>query len=320
MAAAPDGLKRRLGEGILAFPATCFAADGALDPGAFEEHVSYLAERRPAALVPAGGAGELFSLGVAEHESILRASVARAARVPVIPGVGNGLAIALAMARAAERAGADAILLFPPYLVAAEQEGLYEYARRICRAVGIGVIVYSRDNGVMAPDTALRLADACPNFIGLKDGTGDFDALQTLRVAAGDRLVLINGTPTAEMIAAQCFAIGIRSYSSAVFSFLPDLAQRFFQAVRDEDGATAELLMREFYLPLIAIRRRRRGYAVSIMKAGLRAVGRPAGPVRPPLVELTPEEQAEIEALVAGADALLAEPGPARPARVGAKG
>jgi 5-dehydro-4-deoxyglucarate dehydratase len=59
--------------------------------------------------------------------------------------------------------------------------------------------------------------------------------------------------------------------------------------------------MREFYEPLVAIRRRRPGYAVSIIKAGLRAVGKSAGPVRPPLVDLDAAEQAELAGLIANA-------------------
>jgi 5-dehydro-4-deoxyglucarate dehydratase len=105
--------------------------------------------------------------------------------------------------------------------------------------------------------------------------------------------------PTAEILARQCFAIGIRAYSSAVFAFLPALARRFFVAVRDGDDDAADDLMNRFYLPLVKLRARRRGYAVSIIKAGLRAVGKPAGPVRPPLVDLTAGEEEELRRLIA---------------------
>ena len=178
------------------------------------------------------------------------------------------------------------VLLFPPYLVAAEQAGLAAHLEAVCRAVDIPVIVYSRNNGVLAPDTALAVAERCPNFIGLKDGTGDFEALVSLRARAGDRLALVNGVPTAEIIAPQCFAAGVRSYTSAVFSFLPEFALGYFAAVRDGRQSEVDRLLAEFYVPLTAIRNRRRGYAVSIVKAGLRLVGRPAGPLRPPLIDL----------------------------------
>jgi PAS domain-containing protein len=115
---------------------------------------------------------------------------------------------------------------------------------------------------------------------------------------AGDRLAIINGVPTAEIIASQCFAAGIRSYSSAVFSFLPEFALGYYRAVRDADQAEVDRLLNAFYVPLTAIRARRRGYAVSIMKAGLSLVGKSVGPVRPPLVELTAGDLDELGALI----------------------
>jgi 5-dehydro-4-deoxyglucarate dehydratase len=292
---AREVLKRRISEGILAFPATPFDERGALVE---------LARHRPCAIVAAGGAGELFSLSLAEHEVLIRSAVAATPEIPVVAGVGFGVAIACDMARSAEESGAAAVLLFPPYLVGSEQEGLAAYVEAVCRSTSLAVIVYSRGNGVLAPSTALRLAETCPNLIALKDGTGDFEALTILKQQAGDRLVLINGVPTAEMIVPQCFAIGIRSYTSAVFTFLPGLATRYFQAVRDNDRDTFERILRDFYVPLSAIRSRKKGYAVSIMKAGLRIVGRSAGRVRPPLVDLSAGEEAELAALI---ERILAE-------------
>lgn len=304
---APDALRTRLAEGVLAFPATPFTASLALDEAVLARHVADLAAARPLALVPAGGAGELFSLSTAEHATVVAATVKGAGKIPVIAGVGGGIATAVEMARAAERAGAAGILLLPPYLITPDQEGLRAFAEQVCRAVGIGVIVYSRDNGIFQPATVKRLADANANLIGLKDGTGDFETLQTLKRDFSGRLALINGVPTAEMTARQCFAIGIQAYSSAVFSFLPDLAMAFFSAVRDGNDAAAERLMNSFYLPLVQLRRRRAGYAVSIIKAGLRVVGKPAGPVRPPLVDMTAQEEEELTQLVMKASDLVSK-------------
>ena len=75
--------------------------------------------------------------------------------------------------------------------------------------------------------------------------------------------------PTAEIIARQCFAAGVKSYTSAVFTFLAPIALRYYQAVRDGDLAMLGRLLDDFYVPLAALRRRRRGYAVAIVKAGL---------------------------------------------------
>lgn len=298
-------LRQRIAKGVLAFPATTFDAADAFDASAFEAHVASLIAHRPAALCPAGGAGELFSLSLEEQAAICRIAVVTSDGVPVIAGIGQGIAIAKIMARTAEDAGADAVLLFPPYLIAGEQDGLCDYAVGVCRSVGIGVILYSRNNGVVSADTALRIADACPNFIALKDGTGDFESLVTLARRAGDRLTLINGVPTAEIIASQCFALGIHSYTSAVFTFLPEFALSYFRAVCNGDRATVERLLTEFYVPLTAIRNRRRGYAVSLVKAGLDIVGRSAGRVRAPLVELSADDRRDLSRLIDRAGELL---------------
>lgn len=306
-------MKRRISEGIIAFPATPFRDDdGSIDEACFAAHIDCLTAARPSAIVAAGGAGEIFSLSPAEYETLLRIATAHAGATPVIAGAGYGLPVAVAMARAAERAGAAAVLLFPPYLITPDQEGLAAYVEAVCRSVSIGVIVYSRDNGILAPDTVLGLADRCDNLVALKDGTGDFEALVSLKHRAGDRLVLINGVPTAETIASQCFAIGVRSYTSAIFSFLPALASHFYEAVSGGDSVAVDRVLERFVVPLVAIRRRRRGYAVSIVKAGLELVGKPMGRVRPPLIDLSPADRADLAVLIERARALvddLAMPG-----------
>jgi 5-dehydro-4-deoxyglucarate dehydratase len=106
----------------------------------------------------------------------------------------------------------------------------------------------------------------------------------------GDRLDYIGGMPTAEVFASANDGIGVSTYSSAIFNFVPEFATRFYSAVRARDGAFTNAALRSFFARYLAIRNRRRGYAVSIVEAGLRMVGRPAGPVRAPLIDLTAEE------------------------------
>ena len=116
----------------------------------------------------------------------------------------------------------------------------------------------------------------------------------------GDRLTYIGGLPTAETFALPYLEMGVTTYSSAIFNFLPKFALEFYAAVRRRDHATVFTGLREFVLPYIQIRNRRKGYAVSIVKAGMNAVGRPAGPVRSPLTDLTEAELAELTRLIAG--------------------
>ena len=285
----------------MAFPATPFRADLSLDQPRLEEHIALLASYKPTALVAAGGAGEIFSLSLAEHELVVRAAVANAAGVPVIGGAAYGTPLAREMAQAVERAGGDAVLLLPPYLVNSEQEGLFRHIKTVAESVSIAVIPYSRDNAILAPQTMVRLAESCPNIIALKDGTGNIETIAALKRLAGDRLTIVNGAPTAEVFAPQFKSLGVLSYSSAVFTFLPTLARTFFGALRNDDIALSERLLQDFYRPLVELRRRKHGYSVSIVKAGLRVCGHPAGPVRPPLTDLEDDEERVLSDLVARA-------------------
>jgi 5-dehydro-4-deoxyglucarate dehydratase len=298
---APDEIKSRIAEGIMAFPATPFADDGALDRPGLESHVAFLAQFRPTALVAAGGAGEIFSLSLPEHEEVVRTTVRFSQGVPVIGGAAYGTAMACDMARAVESAGADAVLLLPPYLIRSEQEGLLRHIRTVSASVSIAVIPYSRDNAVISPDTMAILADECANIVALKDGTGDTAAVAELKRRVGARLAIVNGAPTAEVYALPFQAVGVQSYSSAVFTFYPALASRFFEALRGRDASSVNAMLAEFYFPLVKLRDRKRGYSVSIVKAGLRARGMSAGPVRAPLVDLDAEEQEKLAALIDGA-------------------
>jgi 5-dehydro-4-deoxyglucarate dehydratase len=218
--------------------------------------------------------------------------------VPVIAGAGYGTAIATDLAKRAERAGADAILLLPPYLLNASQAGLMAHVEAVCRATGIGVIVYNRDNAILEADTVARLCERCPNLVGLKDGVGDIELMVRTRNLLGDRLVYLGGLPTAETFARPYLAMGVATYSSALLNFFPNFARGFYRAVRAEDVGAIEAALRDLVLPYTAIRNRGRGYAVSIVKAGVRIAGRPAGPVRPPLTELDAKSHADLQALM----------------------
>ena len=220
------------------------------------------------------------------------------------PPMGRLLATANDMGRAAEKGGAAGLLLLPPYLVNAEQEGLAHYVEAVCRGVGLPVIAYSRDNGVLRVPTLLRLADSCTNLVCVKDGTGDLYLVLETRRRLDWRLVVINGAPTAEMLAAQSFAIGVTAYSSAVFAFAPAIAKGFYDAVAAGDRARQDDFLKTFYFPYSVLRRRRAGNAVSIVKAGLKATGQAAGPVRPPLLDLPDADCAELERLVEAGIAL----------------
>lgn len=297
---APQELAQRIGAGLLSFPVTPFTSTLAFDEKRYRDNLAWLSGYDVAGLFAAGGTGEFFSLSPAEVENVVRAAADEVrGRLPVLAGAGYGTAIAMEMAQAAERAGADGILLLPPYLVFSEQNGLAAHVEAVCKATRLGVIVYNRDNAIVNEDTLARLCEKCPNLVGYKDGIGDIELMQRIRLRMGDRLVYVGGLPTAETFALPYLDMGVTTYSSAVFNFVPEFATGFYAAVRARDHARIDAGLREFILPLVAIRNRRKGYAVSMIKAGMKVIGRDSGPVRPPLTDLTPDEIDQVAALVA---------------------
>jgi 5-dehydro-4-deoxyglucarate dehydratase len=293
-------LRTKIGSGLLSFPVTDFTADGAFDAESYAARLQWLSSYESAGLFAAGGTGEFFSIGYDEYDEVIRTAVENSSKdVPVLAGVGYGTRMAIDLAKRAEKAGAAGILVLPHYLMVAEEAGVVAHMKAICQSVGIGVIYYARDNTRLSPAALEQLAEACPNFIGYKDGIGDLQLMQRIAYRLGDRVVHIGGLPTAEVFAQPYLEMGVTTYSSAVFNFVPEMALRFYKAVRQRDQQTIDGLMKSFYLPLIELRDRKKGYAVSMIKAGAALVGKPAGPVRTPLTELDAAERETLRGLIA---------------------
>src|SRR5258708_31010297 len=286
---SPQEFAKKIGAGVLSFPVTHFTEDFSFDEAPYREHLDWHLKYKPAGLVAAGGTGEFFSLTLQEFSAVVSAAVQQTNHsVPVVAGCGYGTAIAKQFAQAAEAAGADGLLLLPPYLLNAEPAGIVAHVDAVCASTRLGVIFYNRDNAIISEVTLERLCARCPNLVGFKDGYGDIELMTRIYARMGDRLTYIGGLPTAETFALPYLEMGVTTYSSAVFHFLPQVAQEFYAAVRRSDHAVVYKELRDFVLPYIDIRNRRKGYAVSIVKAGMRAIGRPAAPASaPPLRSVT---------------------------------
>jgi 5-dehydro-4-deoxyglucarate dehydratase len=295
----PQELKQIISEGLLSFPLTDFDEQGDFRADTYAARLEWLAPFGASALFAAGGTGEFFSLAPEEYSRVIHTAVETSrGKVPILAGAGGATRVAIGYAQEAERLGANGVLLMPHYLTEASQEGIAAHVEQVCKSVQIGVIFYNRANSRLNADTLERLAAKCPNLIGFKDGVGEIESMVTIRRRLGDRFSYLGGLPTAEVYAAAYKALGVPVYSSAVFNFIPKTAMQFYHAVTEDDHATIGRLLDEFFLPYLAIRNRRAGYAVSIVKAGAKLVGRSAGPVRTPLTDLTEEETAQLAVLI----------------------
>jgi 5-dehydro-4-deoxyglucarate dehydratase len=294
---------------VLFFPVTAFDDAGRVDAELVERHVADRVAHEPGAVFAACGTGEYHALSAGEFSVVVQAAVrATAGRVPVVAGVGGPLGHALACAREAERLGADGLLVMPPYLVQGPQAGLVAYVEAIAAATELPLIVYHRGAAQFTPASMACVLEL-PQVVGIKDGAGDLAVAQRFVRAAeasGRDILFFNGLLTAELSQAAYTAIGVPMYSSAAFAMAPDIAVAFFTAHRAGDVETQARLIDGFYAPLVDLRDETPGFAVSLIKAGVRLEGLPVGSVRAPLVDPTPEQTRRLEVILAAGRELLA--------------
>jgi 5-dehydro-4-deoxyglucarate dehydratase len=290
-----ERLRDGMASGVLSFPLTSFTEEGDLDPDSYRAYLTAQLATAPGAVFPACGTGEFSALDEDEYRAVVSATVEIAdGRLPVVAGVGYGWAQAVRFARIAEEAGADALLVLPHYLVEAPEAGLVEQLRRIATGTRLPLIAYQRGPVTFTPE-GLRAIAAIPGVIGLKDGHSDLDRLQRLTLAAPDGFLFFNGAATAEIQARAYATVGVPAYSSAVHAFAPEIADACFAALRAGDDGTVNKLLRDFYVPLVELRDRVPGYAVSLVKAAARLRGLPVGPVRAPLTDPGPADLADLD-------------------------
>src|SRR3989440_6500778 len=283
----PTELRSML-SGVIAFPITPFNNDLSLDVEGLQENLAKLLAHPICAVVAAGGTGEMYSLTPAEHLEVIQTTVAATqGRVRVIAGVGFNQQLATETARAAVDAGADGILAFPPYYPNADNEGMFAYYRAIGDATRLGLFIYSRDWANFTPAMVERLT-SIPNLIAWKEGQGDIRRYQAIINRVGDRLHWIGGAGD-DMVPAY-YSMGIRTYTSSIANVAPRLSLRLHELASAGYSDELTKLMNELVIPLYALRARRKGYEVSVMKAMMDRIGLVGGPVRPPLVDLRPED------------------------------
>ena len=240
---------------------------------------------------------EMYSLMPSEHLAVVRAIVDEVhGKIPVIAGTGFNRQMAIELAQQSAEAGADGILALPPYYPNADEEGLAEYYAAIGAATALGLFVYSRDWVKPSPEWVEKLAYRIPTLIAWKDGQGDVACYQQIMDRVGNRLYWIGGAGDAWVPA--YYKIGIRTYTSSIATVAPKLSLRLDELASAGVSPALTELMNEYVNPLYAIRARRKGYEVSVMKEMMNLIGLAAGPVRPPLPNLRSEEVEELKVLL----------------------
>jgi 5-dehydro-4-deoxyglucarate dehydratase len=233
----PDEFRKL--RGVIAFPVTPFHADFSLDIPGLRRNIQELCRHRLAAIVAAGGTGELYSLKPSEHLEVVKTVVEETSgRIPIIAGTGFNQPLAIELARQAERAGADGILALPPYYPNADETGLAEYYAAVGAATSLGLFVYSRDWVNPSPAWVEQLASRVPTLVGWKDGQGDIRRCQQIMNRVKDRLHWIGGA--GDDCVPGYYSIGIRTYTSSIATIAPKLSLQLDEVA--SAGDTAQLM------------------------------------------------------------------------------
>ncbi|MGD6846915.1 5-dehydro-4-deoxyglucarate dehydratase [Rossellomorea aquimaris] len=292
--------KRKAPTGILGFPTAPYNENGDIDERALAKNIEFLIKGGLSSIFIACGSGEFHALNKAEYQSMVEVAVSVVnGRVPVYSGVGGSIADSVDLVRLSENLGVDGYLILPPYLIEGEQEGLYNYYKTIIQKSSLPAILYQRDNAVLQLATLKRLIEELPQIVGVKDGYGNMELNLELTQTLGDKVEWLNGMPFAEITMPAYHSIGFNSYSSAMSNYIPHVSRLYYDSLKEGN----EELVKEIYvnvlLPINQIRKARKGYAVSLIKAGMEIIGMPvANTVRPPCVPVEKEHYEQLKAII----------------------
>ncbi|MGM4922832.1 4-hydroxy-tetrahydrodipicolinate synthase [Tardiphaga sp. 804_B3_N1_9] len=260
--------------------------DGALDEAGFRALVSWQIAEGSNGLVPVGTTGESPTLSHEEHYKVVEWCIDEAkGRVPVIAGAGsNSTKEAVALAKHAEKAGADAVLVVTPYYNKPTQEGMYQHFKAVNDAIGIPIIIYNippRSVVDMSVDTMARLYEL-KNIAGVKDATADLARVSKQRHAMGPDFIQMSGE---DMTALAYMAAGGHGCISVTANVAPKLCAELMSLVLKGDYAGA-LKVQDRLTPLHDTIFKEPGLAGA--KHGLALLGRLKEEVRLPLMTVTP--------------------------------
>jgi len=220
---------------------TPFTDAGAVDEKAFAAHVEWSISEGSHGLVPVGTTGESPTLSHDEHKRVVELCIEVAARrVPVIAGAGsNNTKEAIDLARHAEKAGADAILVVTPYYNKPTQKGLFAHFSAIAEAVKLPIVIYNipgRSVIDMTPETMGALHKAHPSIVGVKDATGKIERVSEQRITCGKEFVQLSGEDATALGFNAHGGVGCISVTANV---APRLCSEFQKATLAGDYAKA---------------------------------------------------------------------------------
>jgi len=290
--------------GVLAAVTTPFTADGStIDEANLRDQVERLIAGGIHGIVPTGTSGEFLSLSDEEYRRVIELYVdAVAGRIPVVAGIGAMTnAKAIELAQHAEKVGADAIMLVPPFYDPMTFENLKAFLTDVASSINLSIVYYNVPGATGIQLTAEQLAELgeIEGLDYLKNTSDDAVGLTELLVKHTDKIKAFNGWDTLTFLG---ISLGAQASVWGAAGVVPELAAEFWNTLAvEKDLAKA----REQWKTLWEIS----DFLESVpypagLKAGLELIGHPAGPVRAPLQEISAEEKSRFEQILAKAGVL----------------
>jgi len=280
-------------KGIIVAMITPMDEDESVDVAGLKTVTRYLIGHRVHGLFPGGSQGEFFALATEERERVLEVTLeAAAGEVFVVAHVGAVTTReAIALAKHAERAGADAVAACTPYFIKPSQDELYGYYRSICEAMALPVLAYDnvgRTGVPLPPSLVARIARGMPNFVGIKDSSGDLTQLaEHIRLGPPGFRVFVGRD---SLIYAALLHGGVGAVT-ATANVVPDLAVGIYDAVGAGDLDRARELQQKVLPVRLAFGL---GTFPVVVKEAMHLIGKPAGPARDPVGPMSDQARAEL--------------------------
>lgn len=272
--------------------------NGSIDEAAFRKLVDDQFENGVTGIVPVGTTGESPTLSYDEHKAVIRLAVEAAkGRGPVIGGTGsNSTDEAIELTASAEAAGCEAVLLVAPYYNKPSPEGLFQHFKAVADSTKCKVILYSVPGrcGIEIPvETAVRLAEACPNVVCIKEASGSVERVNQLVAALPDSFTVLSGDDSMTLPFISVGATGVISVAS---NLIPGAMSDLVNAALANDLPAARQQHRQLY-PLLSAFLKLDSNPVPI-KAAMALKGLIEDGLRLPMVQLAESKQDELRAVM----------------------
>jgi 4-hydroxy-tetrahydrodipicolinate synthase len=292
-------MPKPLFRGVCASTITPFDGRGGLQLERLKPHIDWIIADGANAISPLGSSGEFTALETEDRKRVLNAALeANAGRLPVVAGTHHySTRLTIELSRHAESAGADALLIVPPYYMAPTPTQVMDHYRRIAEAVTIPVVLYHNIPLTTVDLTTSHLLKLFEEkaIAGVKMSNPQPDRIASLLQAANGKFAVYAGI---DNVAFEGLCHGAHGWISGIPSMVPGAARRLYEAIAVQGDLAAA---RELWKPLSRLMRLQFSaylgggdgvHWFSVMKAALNMIGPPVGDPEPPILPLPPQDRA----------------------------